>query len=89
MKKLFVLFLVIGVGIPLALLAQALGNFEGVVPVVAEPSLPVPFNLPIFIQQILTNGGLVLLIFLCSKIPVVGPYLVKLLDVLVGNPKHK
>lgn len=56
--------------------------------VVAEPT-KVAFDLKVFIQQILTNGGLVLLMFLAGKIPVAGPFIVKILDVLVGNPKHK
>lgn len=47
------------------------------------------FQWRMFIQQIAANGGLVLLSFLASKIPGIGPMLKKVIDVFMGNPEHK
>ena len=82
MKKFIVLSVVLA---SFAALAQVVSNQFVSAPSVA---VSVPFNLHAFLQQVMVNGGFVLLAFLCSKIPVVGPYIQKVIDVLVGNPKH-
>ena len=76
MKKFLILALVLVAG---AAVAQ-----EVVPPTTVVPS----FDWKVFLQQLMTNGGLVLLAFLVSKIPVVGTYLKTFLDWMMANPPH-
>lgn len=55
------------------------------------PPVPSPlpgFDIKVFLTMVLANGGLTLLRFVCGYIPVVGPYIQKLLDILMANPAH-
>lgn len=70
-----------------AALAQVLSNQSIPVTINVPTSLD-GFSLKVFIQQLATNGGLVLLGVLVSKIPGVGAQLKKLVDFLAANPKH-
>jgi hypothetical protein len=82
MKK--ILFVLSLIALPVIAFAQ-----NDLDPVAVASPIVQGFDLKVFIQQILTNGGLVLLGFLFSKIPVIGPYLGKIIDVLAANPAHK
>lgn len=104
MKKLFLLFMLVSTAMPLLVFGQAaLSNVHiepSVVPTIAEvvqtvepavaPAKDVPLEWRVFVQQIMTNGGMVLLAFLLSKIPgPVGVWLKKIMDFLMANIVHK
>lgn len=76
MKK--ALFLII-MSVPLLALAQA-------VPEVSPSLLDKLKNSVGWLM--LANGGLTLVRFLAGYIPVIGPYIQKLLDVFMANPAH-
>ena len=82
-KKILVLSLLF---VPFVYAADPVAVATAVVPSSSMPA--VPFDLKVFIQQILTNGGLALIAFLVTRIPVIGGYLRKIVDFLSANIKH-
>lgn len=88
MKKLVVCSIVLLCGVALAQVPAPAPVVSPVAPAVGGIAAIWAFLKPYLVAILISNSFLSLANAILGKIPVVGPYLISILDVLMANPAH-